>query len=177
MNFLTLTTPDGPFTILGDAHGVLASGWTDDVAYLTALINPALISPTPADQAPDDAAATARLLEAAGAAVTAYYAGDLAAPGRLPVRQAGGPFIEQAWGALRRVEPGRPVTYRGLAVLAGRPGAVRAAASACSTNAAALFVPCHRVLRSDGTVGQFRYGPTIKESLLRREGREGTELP
>ena len=46
---------------------------------------------------------------------------------------------------------------------------VRAAASSCARNAAALFVPCHRVLRSDGTLGGFRYGLEIKQSLLNRE--------
>ena len=52
---------------------------------------------------------------------------------------------------LRDVKPGEPVTYTEFAALAGRPAAVRAAAQACARNAAALFVPCHRVLRTDGT--------------------------
>ncbi|MFP5311092.1 MAG: methylated-DNA--[protein]-cysteine S-methyltransferase, partial [Actinomycetes bacterium] len=51
----------------------------------------------------------------------------------------------------------------------GNPRAVRAAASACAFNAAALFVPCHRVIRTDGSLGGFRWGLRIKESLLARE--------
>jgi methylated-DNA-[protein]-cysteine S-methyltransferase len=51
----------------------------------------------------------------------------------------------------------------------GRPAAVRAAASVCARNAAALFVPCHRVLRSDGSMGGFAWGTAVKERLLARE--------
>jgi methylated-DNA-[protein]-cysteine S-methyltransferase len=61
------------------------------------------------------------------------------------------------------------VSYTELAAKAGRPEAVRAAASACARNAAALFVPCHRVLRSDGSLGGFRWGTTVKRWLLEHE--------
>ncbi|MEU4712555.1 MGMT family protein, partial [Micromonospora purpureochromogenes] len=52
-----------------------------------------------------------------------------------------------------------------------RPAAVRAAAAACARNAAALFVPCHRVLRTDGTLGGYRWGLDVKEWLLGHERR------
>ena len=58
------------------------------------------------------------------------------------------------------------MTYTEYAELSGNAKAVRAAASACAFNAAALFVPCHRVIRTDGTLGGFRWGLGIKESLL-----------
>jgi methylated-DNA-[protein]-cysteine S-methyltransferase len=61
------------------------------------------------------------------------------------------------------------VTYTGLAARAGRPAAVRAAAQACARNPAALFVPCHRVIRSDGTMGGFRWGVPVKRWLLEHE--------
>ena len=70
---------------------------------------------------------------------------------------------------LREVKEGERLTYSEYAARAGRPAAVRAAAGACAMNAAALFVPCHRILRTDGTLGGFRYGLPIKESLLARE--------
>ena len=80
------------------------------------------------------------------AAVHSYLDGDLAAIDTVPVRQhTGGEFMAHAWQVLREVPPGTPVTYTGYAALAGRPPAVRAAAAACARNAAALFVPCHRV--------------------------------
>ena len=62
-----------------------------------------------------------------------------------------------------------PVTYTEFAALAGRPAAVRAAAQACARNAAALFVPCHRVLRTDGSLGGFRWGLPVKRWLLDHE--------
>jgi methylated-DNA-[protein]-cysteine S-methyltransferase len=67
------------------------------------------------------------------------------------------------------VKAGEPVTYTGFADLAGRPAAVRAAAMACARNAAALFVPCHRVLRLDGSLGGFRWGIPVKRWLLDHE--------
>lgn len=162
----TVDTPDGPFTIVADGGVVLASGWTDDVASLLVLIHP--------DLRPDGAdvlavAASAADVSRPAAAVQAYYAGEVTAVGQVPVRQRSGPYREHAWQVLRDVPAGGPVTYTEYAHRTGRPAAVRAAAGACARNAAALFVPCHRVLRSDGTLGGFRYGLPIKESLLGRE--------
>ena len=164
----TLATPDGPFTIIA-ADAVLASGWSDDVESLRLLIHPTL-RPTTITTADQGQIAANSPLGQAASAVEAYYTGDLDAPSAIPVTQRSGEFREQAWETLRLVEPGEAITYTQFAARAGRPAAVRAAASACAFNAAALFVPCHRILRSDGSLGGFRYGPAIKESLLRREG-------
>lgn len=160
----TIPTPDGPFSVVVDGDAVLASGWTDDVALLVALVHPGLRpAGSPAEEAPSG------VLADAVAAVEAYYAGDLAAPGTVPVRQRSGEFREHAWEVLRSIPPGESVTYTQYAKRSGRPEAVRAAAGACAMNAAALFVPCHRVLRTDGSLGGFRYGLPLKESLLARE--------
>ncbi|GHG48174.1 putative methylated-DNA:protein-cysteine methyltransferase [Flavimobilis marinus] len=163
--FATLPTPDGPFTVLAGADAVLASGWTGDVAGLLALVHPLL---RPAEVAAARVG-EAGVLGSAVEAVTAYYAGDLAAPARVPVRQTSGEFRVHAWDVLREVGPGERVTYTEYAARAGRPAAVRAAAAACAMNAAALFVPCHRVLGADGGLRGFRYGTAIKRSLLDRE--------
>jgi methylated-DNA-[protein]-cysteine S-methyltransferase len=64
------------------------------------------------------------------------------------------------------VPAGAPVSYTDFANLAGRPLATRAAAQACARNAAALFVPCHRILRLDGSLGGFRWGLDVKRWLL-----------
>ncbi|MFC4629389.1 methylated-DNA--[protein]-cysteine S-methyltransferase [Promicromonospora alba] len=177
----TLTTPDGPFSILvgpasaatGPASGpaqeaVLAGGWTDDVDSLLALVHPILRPDTGPGQFARPSSPDGVLAEAADA-VRAYYDGDHGAPGRVPVLQASGPFRTHAWDVLREVKAGERLTYTEYAARAGRPAAVRAAAGACAMNAAALFVPCHRILRTDGTLGGFRYGLPIKESLLARE--------
>ncbi|MBD5785131.1 methylated-DNA--[protein]-cysteine S-methyltransferase [Cellulosimicrobium terreum] len=169
----TVPTPDGPFTVVAAPDGaVLASGWTADPAALVALVHPDL-RPTDVSSVPDDAPAVARPV----AAVRAYYAGDVRAIDDVPVRQVSGPFRAHAWDVLRTVEPGGPVTYTRYAELSGRPAAVRAAAGACAMNAAALFVPCHRVLRTDGSLGGFRYGLDIKRSLLARESAPSDATP
>lgn len=150
----TLETPDGAFTVLVDERQrVLASGWTDDHAAILARL----------------AAAPADLRDGetdAADAVRAYYAGDLAAIDTVEVHQQGTPLQLAGWAALRRIAPGRPLSYRAFAAALGRPSAVRAAASICARNAPALFVPCHRVLRGDGSLGGFAWGVEVKRSLL-----------
>lgn len=160
---LTVPTPNGPFTVIHLDGAVLASGWTDDPGYLTALINPRL-RPATLTAGVGDRTPIAE-------AVTAYYDGNTAAVEEIAVAQVGGPFIEQAWKVLRTVPAGQTRTYSEFAELAGNGRAVRAAASACASNAAALFVPCHRIQRSDGTLGGFRYGLAVKRWLLDHEGR------
>ncbi len=104
-------------------------------------------------------------------ALQRYAAGDLAAIDSLLVRQIGPPFRREVWNALRTVPAGKPVTYTELAALAGRPSAIRAAASGCATNLVALIVPCHRIVRRDGALGGYLFGTTIKAELLAHEAR------
>lgn len=168
----TIRTPDGPFTVVAAGHSVLASGWTADADELVALVHPTL---RPAAVTADPADATQEMqtvAHTAAEAVRAYYAGDLSAPSRVPVVQHSGAFRTHAWDVLREVPAGSVLTYTAYAEAAGRPTAVRAAAGACALNAAALFVPCHRIVRTDGTMGGFRYGLDIKRSLLAREAEE-----
>ncbi len=154
----TIDTPDGPFTIVADADGaVLASGWTADVGDAIARIHPSL-RPERADR---DAIQAAE-------AVDAYYAGETAALDGVAVRQQGTQLQRRGWEALRGVRPGEPLTYTQFAAALGSPGAVRAAASICARNAPALFVPCHRVLRADGSLGGFAWGLDVKRALRAR---------
>ncbi|WP_053353844.1 methylated-DNA--[protein]-cysteine S-methyltransferase [Leucobacter musarum] len=103
-------------------------------------------------------------------ALHAYAAGDLRAIDALAVRQPETPFRGEVWRALRGVAPGEAVTYTELASIAGRPSAVRAAASGCASNLVALIVPCHRIIRRDGGLGGYLFGTEIKERLLQHEG-------
>ncbi|HEU4675623.1 MAG TPA: methylated-DNA--[protein]-cysteine S-methyltransferase [Motilibacteraceae bacterium] len=107
--------------------------------------------------------------EDVAAAVAAYADGDVFALDAVRVAQPGGPFLQRAWEALRQVPPGATVSYRELAAAAGSPAAVRAAGSACARNLVAPFVPCHRVVRSDGSLGGYYYGLSVKETLLAHE--------
>ena len=155
----TLDTPDGAFTILADDSGrVLASGWTADAATILERL-PQRARPSRIEAGETDAAA----------AVVAYYDGDLAAIDDVAVSQQGTAMQLAGWEALRRITPGRPLTYSEFAAELGSPNAVRAAASICARNAPALFVPCHRVLRTGGALGGFAWGLDVKRQLLDRE--------
>jgi AraC family transcriptional regulator of adaptative response/methylated-DNA-[protein]-cysteine methyltransferase len=87
----------------------------------------------------------------------------------LPVDVAGTVFQQAVWAALRAIPPGETRTYKEIAAAAGKPGAVRAAGTACGDNGLAILIPCHRVLRSDGSLGGYAHGLSRKEVLLRRE--------
>jgi methylated-DNA-[protein]-cysteine S-methyltransferase len=157
----TMATPAGAFTVVVSDHGaVRASGFTADVDALLILIHPTLRGDARpvADTGP------------VGRAVRSYLDGDLSALDDVPIEQvSGGVFMGHAWDVMRTIKPGEPVTYTGFAALAGRPPAIRAAAAACARNAAALFAPCHRVLRTDGTLGGYRWGLPVKQWLLAHE--------
>jgi AraC family transcriptional regulator of adaptative response/methylated-DNA-[protein]-cysteine methyltransferase len=88
---------------------------------------------------------------------------------RLPVDVQGTAFQQAVWDALRAIPPGETRTYKQIAQSIGRPGAVRATGTACGDNALAVLVPCHRVVRNDGTLGGYAYGLERKEKLLERE--------
>ena len=154
----TIDTPAGPFTVvLSPAGAVRADGFTTDVAALLALIHPALREVAhPADDAGPVATR-----------VRSYFDGDRGAIDDVPVEQhSGGDFMRHAWRVMRDIKPGSPVTYSAFAQLAGRPAAIRAAAAACARNPVALFTPCHRVLRLDGSLGGYRWGLPVKRQLL-----------
>jgi methylated-DNA-[protein]-cysteine S-methyltransferase len=161
LRYSTMDTPAGPFTIVvGPDDAVRASGFTSDVSLLTDLIHPDLREDA---QRVDD-------VGPAQAAVRSYFDGDLTAIDDVRVEQrTGGPFLAHAWAVMRDIKPGEPATYAGFAELAGRPAATRAAAAACARNAAALFVPCHRVVGTDGTMRGYRWGTEVKTVLLRHE--------
>jgi methylated-DNA-[protein]-cysteine S-methyltransferase len=158
----TLDTPFGPFTLVVDADGVvLAGGWTTvPDEELVPLVHPSL-RPTEIVERPDLGPATA--------AVRAFHDGDPEPAATLPVRQQGGPFLQEVWARMREIPAGTTVSYTQLAERAGRPLAPRGAALACARNAVGLFVPCHRVRRGDGSLGGFRWGLSVKEGLLAAE--------
>lgn len=98
-------------------------------------------------------------------------------PVRLPLDLRGTPFQRRVWRALRRIRPGTTVTYAELAGRVGRPSAVRAVARACAANPLALLIPCHRVVRSDGKLGGYRWGAARKRLLLEFEARRRCDPP
>ena len=101
--------------------------------------------------------------------ISDYFDGDLSALNAIKVRQPGAPFSQAAWKAMRRVKAGKTLSYADLADRAGSSAAVRAAGSACAKNAIVLVVPCHRIVKTGGALGNYAYGLNKKEWLLRFE--------
>ena len=103
------------------------------------------------------------------AAVRAYLAGRRKDLVDVPLDLRGTEFQKKVWTALRRVPAGRTITYGQLAVRAGHPKAVRACGTANGANPVPLFVPCHRTIASDGSLGGFGGGLALKARLLELE--------
>jgi AraC family transcriptional regulator of adaptative response/methylated-DNA-[protein]-cysteine methyltransferase len=91
----------------------------------------------------------------------------------VPLDLHGSAFQLRVWNALRAIPAGEVRTYAQVARSIGSPAAVRAVARACATNRTAVVVPCHRVVRSDGSAGGYRWGEERKRRLLAREKDAG----
>jgi methylated-DNA-[protein]-cysteine S-methyltransferase len=164
LDVLVLPTPAGPLAVLVTPE--------DDVVRGSVFGDPArAVGVLPGflrDRGVVSAPARGPVAEAVGA----YADGDVDALDAVPVQQPGGPFLQQAWGAMRAIPAGTTLTYAGLAAAVGRPAAARAAGSACARNTVAPFVPCHRVVRTDGSFGGYAFGVQLKERLLAHERGE-----
>ena len=87
----------------------------------------------------------------------------------LPLDLRGTSFQQLVWQALQAIPVGQTRTYSELALAINRPRAVRAVANACAANKLAIAVPCHRVIRQDGSPGGYRWGVARKQQILARE--------
>jgi AraC family transcriptional regulator of adaptative response/methylated-DNA-[protein]-cysteine methyltransferase len=92
-------------------------------------------------------------------------------PTKLPLDIRGTAFQQRVWKALSKIPAGTTMTYSEIADAIGEPKAVRAVARACATNALAVAIPCHRVVRADGNLAGYRWGVERKRTLLAREAR------
>jgi AraC family transcriptional regulator of adaptative response/methylated-DNA-[protein]-cysteine methyltransferase len=97
---------------------------------------------------------------------------DLAAPDMPPLDIAATAFQWRVWEALTRIPAGTTKSYGELAAEIGKPGAARAIGQACGNNRLALLVPCHRIVREDGSPGGWRWGVERKRALLAREEQQ-----
>jgi AraC family transcriptional regulator, regulatory protein of adaptative response / methylated-DNA-[protein]-cysteine methyltransferase len=93
----------------------------------------------------------------------------------LPLDVRGTAFQQRVWQALREIPVGSTASYSEIAKRIGRPKAVRAVAQACASNAIAVAIPCHRVLRTDGDLSGYRWGVERKAKLLKREKARSTD--
>jgi AraC family transcriptional regulator of adaptative response/methylated-DNA-[protein]-cysteine methyltransferase len=104
--------------------------------------------------------------------LVARVVGFVEAPARgldLPLDVQGTAFQQRVWQALRAIPSGTTVSYTEIAERIGAPQAVRAVAQACASNAIAVAIPCHRVVRQDGSLAGYRWGVERKRALLERE--------
>ncbi len=93
----------------------------------------------------------------------------------LPLDLCGTAFQQRVWRELQRIPRGETITYAELAARIGSPKAVRAVGTACGSNPVAVVVPCHRVVRADGSLGGYAWGLERKARLLRSERRTAEE--
>lgn len=106
--------------------------------------------------------------------VVAKVVGLIEQPGiglDLPLDIRGTAFQQRVWKALQQIPPGSTATYTDIAKKIGMPKAVRAVAQACASNVLAVAIPCHRVIRTDGSLSGYRWGVERKSALLEREAR------
>lgn len=78
-------------------------------------------------------------------------------------------FQQQVWKVISKIEFGKTLSYKDIAIKINNPNAVRAIGTACGSNPIAIIVPCHRVVKIDGSDGGYRWGTNIKQKLLQRE--------
>jgi AraC family transcriptional regulator of adaptative response/methylated-DNA-[protein]-cysteine methyltransferase len=122
----------------------------------------------------EDAGGLRELVEGALAAINSPLAAR-----DLPIDVAGTAFQEAVWRELRRIPPGETRSYAQIAAAIGQPKAVRAVGTANGDNHVAVLIPCHRVIRSDGSLGGYAGGLDRKRQLLAAEGHvdRAPELP
>jgi len=99
-----------------------------------------------------------------------YFDGEIDALAHLPIVPLGSDFQMRVWRELRRIPPGKTLSYAQLARRVGNPKASRAVGSANGRNPLCIVVPCHRVISADGSLGGFSAGLDAKRWLLRHEG-------
>lgn len=147
----------GPMLVAATDKGICRLSFDEDEAALAQRFPKAAILP--------DDGTIAAWVDGALRAVNA----PLSMPD-LPLDVAGTAFQEAVWQELRRIPPGETRSYADIAAAVGKPDAVRAAGTANGANNVAVLIPCHRVIRSDGSLGGYAYGLDRKRRLLEAEG-------
>ena len=159
-------SPLGQMLIAATGKGICRLTFDDSEASLRRLF--------PNAEIVEDAGGLKELIEGALAAIERPLAAR-----ELPIDVAGTAFQESVWRELRKIPPGETRSYAQIAAAIGQPKAVRAVGTANGDNHVAVLIPCHRVIRSDGTLGGYAGGLDRKRKLLDAEGRrdQAPELP
>lgn len=165
IRWTVVASPLGPMLLAATAKGICRLTFDEgEEALRRTFPNATLVS---------DDGSMAELAQGALAAVER----PASAP-ELPIDVAGTAFQEAVWRELRKIPPGETRSYAQIAAAVGKPGAVRATGSANGANHVAVLIPCHRVVRSDGSLGGYAGGAERKRKLLEAEtsGRKGRLL-
>jgi AraC family transcriptional regulator of adaptative response/methylated-DNA-[protein]-cysteine methyltransferase len=163
IRFAIVESPLGPLLIAATAKGICRLTFNEDEGALNRRF-------PNADVRPDDGSMAA-LVEGALAAIQA----PASAP-ELPIDVRGTAFQEAVWNELRKIPLGQTRSYADIAAAVGKPGAVRAVGTANGSNPVSVLVPCHRVIRSDGSLGGYGGGLPNKRKLLEAEGIQLAEM-
>ena len=156
----TLSTPIGSLNLIADEHVLLAANLSSLKALKESLSQ---------EDSEKEIKSVSRI-PVISDLICDYFEGDIAALNAIKVRQPGADFSQAAWKAMKSIKAGKVISYSELAKRAGTPAAVRAAGSACAKNAIVLIVPCHRIVKTGGALGNYAYGLEKKEWLLHHEG-------
>lgn len=158
----TVATPLGPFAVVVDPSGAVThAGWFDGT--LDAWLAAREVTAEPADLP-------------AAAAVVRYFEDPRRGLPWLELAPEGTAFQQTVWAEVRRIPAGRTRSYGDVARAVGRPRGAQAVGAANGANPVALFVPCHRVVGSQGQLTGYAGGLERKEWLLRHEGGVGRQL-
>ena len=157
IRYAMLDTPLGRMLVAATSKGICRLTFDEDEAALNRRF-------PNADIRPADTAMGALISGVMEAIETPTAVHDL------PIDVAGTAFQEAVWKELRKIPPGETRSYADIAAAIGEPGAVRAVGTANGSNPIAILVPCHRVIRSDGTLGGYAGGLDRKRQLLAAEG-------
>jgi AraC family transcriptional regulator of adaptative response/methylated-DNA-[protein]-cysteine methyltransferase len=158
IEWAVVTTSLGPMLVAATAKGVCRLSFSEGREDLAARF--------PNAELAEGGAQFAALLQRVVDAVESPGTG-----GDIPLDVRGTAFQERVWAELRKIPPGETRSYAEIAAAAGNPTAVRATGSANGANNVAVLIPCHRVVRSDGSLGGYAYGLDIKRELLAREAK------
>ena len=156
-------SPLGRMLIAATSKGICRLTFDDSVNSLQRLFPQATIV--------EDAGGLKELVEGALEAIESPRAAH-----QLPIDVAGTAFQEAVWRELRKIPVGETRSYAEIAAAIGQPTAVRAVGTANGDNHVAVLIPCHRVIRSDGTLGGYAGGLDRKRKLLSNEQRRGSLL-
>jgi len=162
LRYTVAATAAGPLLLAATARGLCAAWFGEDEARL----GRALAREYPSAELRRDDRALAPMAEA-----IRRHLAEGAPLSLVPLDIGGTPFARAVWNSLRSIPYGDTRTYAEVAASVGRPGAARAVGSACAANPVAVVIPCHRVVRADGSGGAYKWGEDRKRALLAREAR------